>query len=143
MNMNDIDKLLEKYFEGETSLGEEQILRNYFLQTKIEDRHKAYKPIFNFFSEEKKEVVVPKKKINSSFFRWMGVAASILLIAGIWSLFYTPNGKETKSLVYVDGKEITDIRSINTEVLNSIDNITDINEEVINAQIGILDSFTE
>ncbi|MFV0538379.1 MAG: hypothetical protein ACK5M3_13580 [Dysgonomonas sp.] len=143
--MNDIDKLLEKYFEGETSLDEEQILRDYFLQTKIEDRHKVYKPIFNFFSEEKKEAIapIPKKKINPSFFRWMGIAASILLIAGIWSLFYTPNGKETKSLVYVDGKEITDIRSINTEVLNSIDNITDINEEVINAQIGILDSFTE
>lgn len=143
MNMNDIDKLLEKYFEGETSLDEEQILRDYFLRTKIEDRHKEYKPIFNFFSEEKRETVVHKKKIAPSFFRWIGIAASVLLIAGIWSLFYTPNGKETKSLVYVDGKEITDIRLINTEVLNSIDNITDINEEVINAQIGILDSFTE
>ncbi len=140
--MNDIDKLLEKYFEGATSLDEEQILRDYFLQTKIEERHKAYKPIFNFFSEEKRDIS-PKKKINPSLFKWIGIAASIALIAGIWSLFYIPNGNETKSLVYVDGKEITDARLINTEVLNSIDNITDINEEVLNAQIGILDSFTE
>ncbi|MFT4222436.1 hypothetical protein [Dysgonomonas sp.] len=140
--MNDIDKLLEKYFDGETSLNEEQILRDYFLQTKTEGRHKAYKPMFNFFSEEKREIS-PKKKTNSSFFRWIGIAASILLIAGVWSLFYISNGKETKSLVYVNGKKVTDASLINTEVINSIDNITDINEEVINAQIGILDSFTE
>lgn len=140
--MNHIDKLLEKYFEGETSLPEEKILRDYFLQRKIEDRHKAYKPIFNFFSEEMNEIS-PKKRIKPSLFRWIGIAASIALIAGIWSLFYIPNRKETKSLVYVNGKEITDIRLINSEILNSIDNITDINEEVINTQIGILDSFTE
>lgn len=140
--MNHIDKLLEKYFEGETSLPEEKILRDYFLQIKIEDRHKAYKPIFNFFSEEMNEIS-PKKRIKPSLFRWIGIAASIALIAGIWSLFYIPNRKETKSLVYVNGKEITDIRLINSEILNSIDNITDINEEVINTQIGILDSFTE
>ncbi|MDR1089630.1 MAG: hypothetical protein LBL79_01025 [Prevotella sp.] len=140
--MNDIDKLLEKYFEGETSSQEEKILRDYFLQAKIEDRHKAYKPIFNFFSEEMNEIS-PKKKTNKSHFRWIGIAAGILIIAGIWSLFYIPNVKETKSLVYVDGKEITDAGLISAEVLNSIDNITNINEEVINTQIGVLDSFTE
>lgn len=140
--MNNIDKLLEKYFEGETSLSEEKALRDYFLQTNIEDRHKVYKSIFNFYSEEK-DKISPKKKIGISYIKWISIAAGILIIAGIWSLFNIPNEKETKSLVYVNGKEITDIVTINTEVLNSIDNITDINEDVINTQIGILDSFTE
>ena len=140
--MNDIDKLLEKYFEGETSLSEEKELRHYFLQSKIDDRHKAYTAMFNFFSEEKRQIS-PKKKINLSLLKWIGIAASIVLIAGIWSLVYSPNMKETKSLVYVNGKEITDAGLINTEVLNSIDNITNINEEMIDTQIGIMDSFTE
>ena len=38
--MSDIDLLLEKYFEGQTTLKEESILRNYFRQSEIEDRHK-------------------------------------------------------------------------------------------------------
>lgn len=140
--MEDIDKLLDKYFEGETSLQEEKVLRSYFLGTKIEERHKVFKPMFNFFSEEKNETSTQKRH-TYPVRMWIGIAASILLLAGIWSLFSLPVEKENKSLVYVNGKEITDAKIINAQILNSIENISEIDEDAINTQIGILDSFTE
>lgn len=142
--MIDIDKILERYFEGETSLQEEKLLRNYFCRQDIEERHKIYAPIFDFLSKERKDIIFEKKKKNPLLYIWVGVAASILLLIGVRTFFYAPleNGN-TKSIVYIDGKKITDINRINNEALNSIENISEINEDIVNSQIDILDSFTE
>ncbi|MCU6167891.1 hypothetical protein KWH76_24100, partial [Enterobacter roggenkampii] len=69
--MNDIDKILEKYFDGETSLEEEKILRQYFRQPEIEERHKMYASMFNFFSQERKEAVIEKKKKKIPVYAWV------------------------------------------------------------------------
>ncbi|MFV0419708.1 MAG: hypothetical protein ACK5KT_13385 [Dysgonomonas sp.] len=144
MNMKNIDELLEKYFEGETSIEEEKLLRNYFRQENIDEQHKIYAPLFNFFSEERKEIAIEKKRKKTPLYTWIGIAASIALLIGVRAFFYAPieNGNTT-SIVYIDGKKITDINTINSEVLNSIENISNVNEDILNSQIDILDSFTE
>lgn len=140
--MKDIDLLLEKYFEGETTLEEESILRNYFRQSEIEDRHKVYAPMFNYFSEERKEVAVEKKKIP--FYVWISVAASILLIIGIRSFNSVSVGNDTGgTFVYVDGKKVTDQAEVSVAALNSIRVVSEVDNDVVSTQIGILDSFTE
>lgn len=142
--MKDIDEILERYFEGETSLDEEKLLRNYFRRHDIYERHKIYAPMFNLFSEERKEIAIEKKKRRTPLYTWIGIAASIALLIGVRAFFYAPieNGN-TKSMVYIDGKKITDINTINSEVLYSIENISNVNEDILNSQIDILDSFTE
>ncbi len=47
-----IDLLLEKYFEGESEVEEEQRLKSYFASEKIEDRHQEYKDLFTYFAVE-------------------------------------------------------------------------------------------
>lgn len=141
--MKDIDLLLEKYFEGETTLEEESILRNYFRQSEIEDRHKVYAPMFNYFSAERKEAAVEKKK-KIPFYVWISVAASILLIIGIRSFNSVSVGNDTGgTFVYVDGKKVTDQAEVSVAALNSIRVVSEVDNDVVSTQIGILDSFTE
>lgn len=141
--MKDIDKIIEKYFDGETSLSEEKMLRNYFMQAHIEERHKVYAPMFNFFSEERQEAPLQKAKKKYPLYTWAAIAASIVLIAVI-KFTYTPaDTVSSQSLVYINGKAISDISTINDQALISIKNVSDVDEDVLNSQIGVLDSFTE
>lgn len=48
-----INKLIDKYFEGETSLEEEAIIQAYFIKGEIADDLKMYAPLFGYFEEEK------------------------------------------------------------------------------------------
>lgn len=142
--MSDIDLLLEKYFEGQTTLEEESILRNYFRQSEIEDRYKVYAPMFNYFSAERKEVAVEKKKKKIPFYVWISVAASILLIIGIRSFNSVSVGNDMGgTFVYVDGKKVTDQAEVSVAALNSIRVVSEVDNDVVSSQIGILDSFTE
>lgn len=52
MDYNTIKKLLDQYFEGQTSLEEEEQLRTYFQQENIPDDLKAFQPLFHFFNFE-------------------------------------------------------------------------------------------
>ncbi|WP_165041720.1 hypothetical protein [Dysgonomonas sp. ZJ709] len=144
--MKDIDKIIEKYFDGDTSLAEEKMLRNYFLQADIEERHRVYAPMFNFFAEERKETTEtkPKKaKKRFSLYAWSSIAACILLLAVMRLAYMTPENVNDQSMVYIDGKRISDVHIINNQALISIENISDVDEDVLNSQIGILNSFTE
>lgn len=141
--MNDIDKILEKYFDGETSLEEEKILRQYFRQPEIEERHKMYASMFNFFSQERKEAVIEKKKKKIPVYAWVSIAASILILLTIKSVHTDMESEAAKSMLYIDGKKITNMQTINSEALISIENVSEVEADVIDSQIGILDSFTE
>lgn len=50
--MNDINRLLDKYFAGETSRDEEMQLRLYFSVSDVDDDLKELKPLFSFLDEE-------------------------------------------------------------------------------------------
>ena len=47
-----IDELLNRYFEGETSAEEEQKLRRFFASDNVPENLSAYKPLFAYFDEE-------------------------------------------------------------------------------------------
>lgn len=52
MDYKNIAQLLEKYWEGETSLQEEATLKQYFNQEKVAEELQQYQPLFQFFKEE-------------------------------------------------------------------------------------------
>jgi hypothetical protein len=53
MNFEHIKSLLDKYFEGQTTLEEERHLSTYFNSTDIDRRLQQYQPLFQFFKAEK------------------------------------------------------------------------------------------
>lgn len=96
-----IIKLLDKYFEGETSLEEEKWIRNYFSLHKdqLHPDLKPYEPLFQFFEEEKtvhleKNLLEllptpPDIKVisyNKMYLVWLRSAAAVLLlvVAAFW-----------------------------------------------------------
>lgn len=134
-----IDQLLEKYFDGQTSLKEEQTLRDYFSGKEIYPEHKIYTPIFAFFNEERKLIKPKKRKINL-YYR-IGAVACIALLLTVGLKFQNKENDANKSIIYIDGKKISDKQIISKHALTSVTNITSIDEESIEAQLSVLDMF--
>ncbi|TAL67894.1 MAG: hypothetical protein EPN82_12475 [Bacteroidetes bacterium] len=56
MNESKIDELLDKYFEGETSLGEEKLLKEFYSRPVIPEQYEKYAGHFRFLSLESDEI---------------------------------------------------------------------------------------
>ncbi len=87
MVLNNIEKLLEKYENGETTLKEEQQLKSYFSQESVEPHLEMYKPMFAYFSVNQKETftkAVPLKTKKIFDYRWLSVAAVAVLMFGFY-----------------------------------------------------------
>ncbi|KAB5491978.1 MULTISPECIES: hypothetical protein [Flagellimonas] len=86
MELDNIEKLLEKYFEATTTVDEERKLREYFSQDDVATHLQQYRPMFNYFSnakEEKYTKQVPlKPRVN--YYKWLSVAAAVVLTFGIY-----------------------------------------------------------
>lgn len=105
-----MEALLEKYFEGETSITEENELKNYFSSPDVAPDLEQYKPLFGYFADAKKEnfeknvPLIPRKQKVA----WLSIAASIAVLIGIGSYAYfnIDKEKENKELgTYEDPKE--------------------------------------
>lgn len=103
MNQNKLttDQLLDRYFAGETSLSEENRLREYYRSGKVDSAHERFAPLFAYWSAaaeieapasltatgspQTTGVTRPVARIRS--LRWLVSAAAavlLLLIANAW-----------------------------------------------------------
>lgn len=90
MELHNIELLLEKYFEGETSIAEEKALRDYFSTQDVAQHLKQYTPMFCYFSHSKeqksaKQVPLQSKKRHVA---WLSLAASVVVMLGIGTFAY-------------------------------------------------------
>ncbi|RDY61256.1 hypothetical protein [Flagellimonas nanhaiensis] len=86
MELGNIEKLLEKYFEATTTVEEEKMLREYFSQEDVATHLEQYRPMFNYFSmakEERYTKQVPLKP-RKDFYKWVSIAAVAVLSFGIY-----------------------------------------------------------
>ncbi len=93
MELAKIESLLDLYFEGETSLDQENILRDYFSSDNVAPHLMAYQGLFvglkNAQKEvSKREVSLPPASINSRKW-WLGIAASLVFLIGIVGLQFS------------------------------------------------------
>ncbi len=91
MVLNSIEKLIEKYDNGETTLKEEQQLKDYFSQETVPQHLEVYKSMFQYFlytHEEQFTKDVPlKSKKTYSLYQWISVAAVAVVMLGIFTQF--------------------------------------------------------
>jgi hypothetical protein len=110
MESNKIETLLEKYFQGETSIAEENQLRDYFSSPNVSPNLEQYKPIFGYLALAKEqnfeqEIVLKSKKRNLA---WLSIAASVVVLLGIgtYSYFNYYNINQNQDLGTYDDPEI-------------------------------------
>lgn len=142
---SDINSLLDKYYDGETSAEEEKVLRHYFMQDELPEEIKIYASLFRFIEDESTALeVLQEIKTESNnpirrkhFFvtrlRSIAAVAAILTVAML--LLYQPISRSTSSkdsYAWVDGTLITDPSMVTKYAETSFGNVeveTDIIEE--------------
>lgn len=88
MELVNIEKLIEKYENAETSLQEEQKLKEYFQQDDIPAHLLELKAMFNYFDESSKESYtksIPLKPRRSNW-KWLSIAATVALLVSIYTI---------------------------------------------------------
>ncbi len=97
MNTTEIKILLDKYYEGETSMDEDKILKEYFTGSQVDDSLLEHLPVFTFFKTESKiksgvdledkilekldeATIIPFYKNKTFWTYFAGIAATLLFL---------------------------------------------------------------
>ena len=101
MESNNIERLLDAYFEGNTGLEEEAILMDYFNNHRVEDHLLQYKPIFIGLEAAKKKqsnkkFKMPEPKVSRSYKPWRYAIAAVLVIAFGLGVFFNSQSQITQ-----------------------------------------------
>lgn len=81
-----IEQLIDKYFEGQTSIAEERELKAYFSSSDVAQHLEQYRDVFGYFIQAKEHQFTqslplqPRKQFNVL---WLSIAASIVLVFGV------------------------------------------------------------
>jgi len=101
MTIQQIKQLLDKYFNGNTSLLEEETLRQYFQQANVPAELKPYQPLFQYLKSAREDSLsdgfeekilqsirqdTTSVKIRSLQFYGLRIAAAVALLIGIYFL---------------------------------------------------------
>lgn len=94
MELQNIKNLIEKYFDGTTSIKEEKELKVYFSSNNVAPELEKYRSMFAYFSLEKQ--VETNHKINirqkKKFNYW--IAASVVVAIGLGFVFFQPKEED-------------------------------------------------
>lgn len=104
MGSDNIEQLLEKYFEATTTVAEEEHLRRYFGQENVAPHLEQYAPMFNYFSNAKEERFTKTLPLNTrtvvsrtNYFKWASAAAIVLLFGMYFGKSYQEKKAEEKA----------------------------------------------
>ncbi|MEO9893436.1 hypothetical protein [Aurantibacter sp.] len=91
MELDNIEKLLEKYFEATTTVAEEETLQKYFSQESVAPHLEQYKRMFQYFKSAKQErftkevpMTTVVTKVRKKRFGWYSAAAAVAICAGLY-----------------------------------------------------------
>jgi len=117
MELNNIEKIIEKYLEAETSIAEEKELRSYFSSPNVAPHLEQYKYLFQYFTTAKNETSsrsVPLKP-RKDHFKWLTIAASLVLAIGFYTFSEVKNNNQEEEALqaYYQTKEALQLLSSN------------------------------
>jgi hypothetical protein len=86
MELDRIEKLMEKYFEATTTVAEEEQLRDYFSQDSVAPHLEQYTPMFTYFSQAKDERFTKQVPLKPrvTYYKWISIAAVAVMVFGIY-----------------------------------------------------------
>ncbi|RXP61871.1 hypothetical protein EC396_03430 [Lutibacter sp. HS1-25] len=101
MELNNIEKLLQKYLDAETTIAEENELKTYFLGNNVAPHLEEYKVLFSYFSISKKEELQKpiRLKTKKQGWKWLYIAASIVLVVSVYT-GYQKNEQQKAEKIY-------------------------------------------
>ncbi|MCF6351006.1 MAG: hypothetical protein L3J23_08275 [Flavobacteriaceae bacterium] len=83
MELHRIENLLDKYFDSNTTIKEEDMLKEYFVKNDVPSHLQDYKAMFIYFTQNKKEIsskpIQVKIKKNIWRVNWLMTAVAALL----------------------------------------------------------------
>ncbi len=114
MELVNIEKLLQKYLDAETTIAEENELRAYFLSDHVAPHLEEYQALFGYFSISKKETYTKpiQLKTKKPNWRWLSVAASLILMVSVYT-GYQNNQQRKAEKIYNETKMALDLLSVN------------------------------
>lgn len=97
MELDNIEKLVKKYFEATTTVAEEEILRDYFLGDDIASHLEQHAPMFQYFSKAKEERYTKHVgvKPNLNIYKWASLVAVVVVSIGF---YFTTTSAEPEHL---------------------------------------------
>jgi signal recognition particle subunit SEC65 len=131
-DIDSLHSLIEKYFDGETSLDEERSLRRTLAVTSLQsDKIDEAKAVLGFFAAQRKSARPKQRKLHY----WAAAATIALLVASSVSILHLVNKDTTSYTCYIAGNysdskedsfaimqdQLSDINDARTEVYNDID----------------------
>ena len=124
-----IRTLTERFFDGETSLAEEQELYRLYREGDVPEDLLQYKELFCGFED----IRLPQQKASSHQWKWViGIAASIAILLAIGATLHTRNSKD-ECVAYIYGKKCTDktiVMQHMQSALDEMDNVSTIDEQM-------------
>lgn len=110
MELVRIEQLIDKYFEGQTSIAEERELKAYFSSSDVAQHLEQYRDVFGYFTQAKEHQFTksvplqPRKQLNVV---WLSIAASIVLVFGVVTFrFLETEAQPTGELGTYDDPEL-------------------------------------
>ncbi|AWH85378.1 hypothetical protein HYN59_09750 [Flavobacterium album] len=104
MELRTIEKLLEKYFDAETSTAEERELKIYFASPDVAPHLEQYRPMFGYFAQagtQQFDKPIPLKT-KRNYTGWMSVAASIVVMLGMFTFLNRAQPSQAELGTYDD-----------------------------------------
>jgi hypothetical protein len=107
MELSKIELLLEKYFDAETTIAEENTLKAYFAAGNVAPHLAQYAPMFGYFAAQQEQHFDKKLPLKArvSYTKWLSVAASMVLLCGMLAWFINNNPAQTQDLGTYDSPE--------------------------------------
>ena len=113
MELDKLEILLEKYFEGETSIAEENQLKEYFSSSNVAQHLEQYKPLFGYFSASKQQEftqevpLISNPRVKKRTTTWLSIAASVTVLLGAGTFtYFNYDNTQTQELGTYDDPEV-------------------------------------
>ena len=100
MTTQEVERLLQRFMDGTSTLEEEAQLAEFFRTHEVAGEWATYKDMFALFDEGKVEV--EEKQKSTAWWKYAGIAAAIILLLGLGFYFNSQNDEKPNLIAQAD-----------------------------------------